>query len=291
MRAVAEVLFAGLLAVAGAARAEQAEQLLAVTWSSPPEGAEVAAGLAVQPEAGVGDVVAVENAGDKALEARLLVLRAPAVTRDRYALLGRVRYEGVEGDGYLEMWSVFPDGRAYFSRTLGGAGAMERLRGSSRWRDFALPFFSNREGYFPRELVVNVVLPGKGRVWVGPVRLVQYAGPTGWWSGGTAGLVFGGLGSLLGIAGGLVGVLASRGKARRLAMGLARGTLILGPLALAGGIAAAALGQPYEVWYPLALVGALCAGLGLYMPRLLRRRYEQAELRRMQSLDAGDPRS
>jgi len=288
MRAAAEVLFAGLLlAAAGAARAQQAEQELAtVLWSSPPEGAEVAAGLTILQESGMGPAVVVENAGDQGLEARLLVLRAPGVTRARYALLGQVRYEGVEGDGYLEMWSVFPNGGRYFTRTVDTAGPMERLRGSSPWRDFALPFTS-REGYLPRELVVNAVLPGKGRVWVGPVRLVQYIGPTGWWSGGVAGLVFGVLGSLLGLAGGLMGLLASRGRARRLAMGLARGMLVLGPLALAGGIAAAALGQPYEVWYPLAISGALCAGLGLYMPRLLRRRYEQAELRRMQALDAG----
>ena len=50
--------------------------------------------------------------------ARILVVEAPAVEGDAYAIHGRVAYEGVEGEGYLEMWSVFPDGSRYFSRTL-----------------------------------------------------------------------------------------------------------------------------------------------------------------------------
>ena len=67
-------------------------------------------------------------------------MEAPAVTGDSYAITGKVAYEGVEGDGYLEMWSVFPDGSRYFSRTLDDAGPLgeaprqRRRRAPSRCR-------------------------------------------------------------------------------------------------------------------------------------------------------------
>lgn len=277
----------------GAVHAEQA--LAEVAWSSPPKGAEVTPGLVIRPEEGIGETATVENAEGKALSARLLVLRAPPITEARYAILGKVKYEGVEGDGYLELWNMFPDGGAFFSRTMAPGGPMGILRGSAGWREFALPF-SSREGYVPNELVMNVVLPGRGRVWVGPVRLVQYAPSEAafglrvsgaWWSGATAGLVFGGLGGLLGCVGGLIGVLAARGKARGLVFGLLRGYLVLGAVAVTAGSTAFALGQPYEVWYPLALCGVLGVSLGLALPRLLRRRYEQADPQRKQAPGAG----
>src|SRR5438034_9909812 len=51
----------------------------------------------------------------------LAVLDHPPVDGAGYAIWGKVRYMGVQGAGYLEMWSVFPGGR-YFSRTTDTEG-------------------------------------------------------------------------------------------------------------------------------------------------------------------------
>jgi hypothetical protein len=52
------------------------------------------------------------------------------------------------------------------------------------------------------------------------------------------------------------------------------------------GLVALSNGQPYAVYYPLLLVGAVSAALGFSLPRSLNKRYEEMELRRMQALDA-----
>src|SRR5258706_160420 len=67
-----------------------------------------------------------------------------------YAIIGKIKYESVEGDGFLEMWNYFPPAKPgspeekYFSRTLGESGPMGKITGSSDWRVFKVPF--NRTG-------------------------------------------------------------------------------------------------------------------------------------------------
>jgi hypothetical protein len=217
------------------------------------------------------------------------VLEAPAVTGDQYAIRGNVAYEGVEGVGYIEMWSVFPDGGRYFSRTLGESGPMGKLHGTSAVRPFVLPFLLTPEAARPVRLEVNVVLPAGGRVTLSDLAFASgpsaMATPGAWWSGPSSGLLGGMLGGGVGVLGAVIGTLCSMGRARRFVMvGLlaigAKGLLLLG----AGGLALA-LGQPYEVWYPLLLMGVLAPALGFGLLPTARRRYEALELRRMQAMD------
>jgi hypothetical protein len=99
------------------------------------------------------------------------------------------------------------------------------------------------------------------------------------WIPGTA------FGCLLGLWGGVVGVLASRGRGRRFVF--ASHTLLLAAsaglfvLALAGLVT----GQPYGVWYGLGLPGLL--GLVLLGAALvpMRLRYREAERRAMEARD------
>ncbi len=96
--------------------------------------------------------------------------------------------------------------------------------------------------------------------------------PNYWaWLPGTA------LGCLGGLWGGLAGTLASRRKARDLVLGT--GLLLFGlsmALAIAGSIAAA-VGQPFGVWFFLlqaGLLGAILFPIGLWH---LSRQYRHAE--------------
>jgi hypothetical protein len=220
----------------------------------------------------------------------IVELDSPPVTADRYAITGTVAYDGVEGEGYLEMWSQFPDGSRYFSRTLGTEGLLEKLHGTSPERPFALPFFLKPDSPRPVRLEVNVVLPAGGRVTVRGLRFGSGADalrtPGAWWSGEEAGAVGGAAGGTVGVLGALVGILSSLGRGRRVVLAALLSMGIGGAAVLAAGGVALALGQPYEVWYPLVLLGVLGTALGFALLPTARRRFEALELRRIQALDA-----
>lgn len=87
-----------------------------------------------------------------------------------FYLKGRVRYEDVQGVGFLEMWTYYADGGMYFSRTLGDSGPMGKLTGSSDWREVVLPF-KGPPDTVPIKITVALVLEGKGTVWLEPFKL------------------------------------------------------------------------------------------------------------------------
>ena len=107
-----------------------------------------------------------------------------------------------------------------------------------------------------------------------------------WWDDRTGGMIGGILGTVVGCLGGLIGGLGGTGKARRLVLGLMKAAILAGVLLAAVGVTALVYSQPYAVWYPLLLTGVLCCAImGSLLP-VLRRRYEQAELRKMAAFDA-----
>jgi hypothetical protein len=211
-----------------------------------------------------------------------------------YSLVGQVRYEAVEGRGYLEMWSVFADGSRYFSRSLAAAGPTAALTGTSSWRAFALPFALNG-GAAPVRLEVNLVLPGQGAVWIGPMQLEGLVGVADagsvWWNDRTAGAVGGIGGSLLGVLGAGLGILMARGRGRVFVIGVLWGLRVVGSAGLVVGAVAVASSQPYAVWYPVTLSGGLCLALGLVLMPVARRRYAETELRRIRAIDLGPSRT
>lgn len=216
----------------------------------------------------------------------------PNITKPRYAIRGQVRYEAVEGKGYLEMWNHFPAGKPHFSRTLAASGPMQSIEGSSDWRPFVLPFFIG-SAERPQKLVVNVVLPGKGRVWLGPLSLVQYeqnedplAAPSQWWTDRQGGSFSAILGVLFGCLAALIGILSSTGKARGLVLGLMKVMFFVGVASLVLAVVALVLSQPHAVYYPPLLLGILMTILPIALIRSVRKRYEQIELRKMKAMDA-----
>jgi len=221
----------------------------------------------------------------------LVTIDHPPVAGPAFRVAGDVRYEGVEGQGYVEMWTMLPNGARYFTRTLAPAGPLETLHGDSKWRRFELPFQLGDSGPAPARLEINVVLPGGGTVWIGPLRLEQSSAQMattegGWWSERSGGLYGAILGSSLGVLGAIIGVLGGSGKARRLVLALLAGMVVGGGCAVLVAAAAAFTAQPRHVWYPLLLLGGLSAVVGLVVGPALRRRYAADELRRIQAMDA-----
>ena len=93
----------------------------------------------------------------------LVTIDHPQIAGPRYVVSGEVRYQDVEGQGYLEMWTVFPDGQRFFSRTLAAQGPLAALHGESSWRRFELPFDISGASQAPSRLEINLVLPGRVR--------------------------------------------------------------------------------------------------------------------------------
>ena len=77
-------------------------------------------------------------------------------------LRGKVKYAGVGGEGFLEIWNHFPEPKkgAYFSRSMAETGPMGKLRGDSPWKEFVLPFNFDDPTYpMPEKIQFNVYLP------------------------------------------------------------------------------------------------------------------------------------
>src|SRR2546425_9773852 len=159
------VLASAAITLLGAARS-LAPQELTIDWSR-----TVVTGGVVQPGAGPGGAPALElratASGPPSLH--LVTIDHPPVAGPAYVVAGEVRYEGVEGQGYLEMWGVFPNRERVFRRTLAAQGTLAALHGGSGWRPFELPFSLNGASPAPSRLEINLVLPGPGTVWQGPL--------------------------------------------------------------------------------------------------------------------------
>ncbi len=245
-----------------------------------------------------GDVLLIENTEEKPLAVRIATVSDSLPSSHLFAVRGYVRYEDVESGqtpGFFESWQYFAGGGQYFSRTLGTHGVMQSLTGTSDWREFALVFHGSEESGPPKRIEVNLNLPSTGKVWIGSLDVVGYSAdewgsafsPQGaWWSDRQAGLVGGIAGAIIGVIGAVIGGLCGVGRGRNIAVGLGWLVLVSGVTALIAGAAAVIMGQPYAVYYPLLLIGAIATGvMGLNM-RTIGKRFAEAEMRRMQAMDA-----
>jgi hypothetical protein len=235
----------------------------------------------------------IENPTSQPLMVTLLTIEKPTITADFYSVSGVIRYEHVEGTGFLEMWNHFGEA-AYFSRALGESGPMGKLSGTSDWRAFVLPFNGTGAKSHPTKLVVNLQLPGKGVVYLrSPLKLAESTTapgasthPGAWWTPDASRLAQGIISGLIGCYGGLIAWLSSRGKARRFVMRSLQVLIALGVAATSAGLIAMTIQQPFAVWRPLLLFGVIFVVALPFTLRGLAEKYRQFELRRMTSMDA-----
>ena len=79
----------------------------------------------------------------------------------------KLRTKDVEGQVYLEMWCNFKGKGEFFSRAL-----QSPLSGSNEWTSQETQFFL-KKGENPDNVKLNLVINGKGTVWIDDVRLVK----------------------------------------------------------------------------------------------------------------------
>lgn len=287
------LFFASLLVCRGVEMVQQ------IDWAKLAEAKGLASGRLVQADGR--SALELTNTNRAAATFCVLSLPHPGVTERVYAIEGMVSYQEVSGDGYLEMWSRFPAPSAglaeaaFFSRTLGVSGPMQKLSGSSGWRRFILPFDRTGTSNAPVSLQMNVVLPGEGKVMLSDLKLVQSRGSvaslmassTGaWWSDTTGGIIGGCAGAVLGSFAGLLGWLAMRGRARGFVLASLLVLSGIGIASLLAGMAAIFAHQPYGVWFVLVLLGILLGGICSFRLVQFRKHYELLEVRRIAALDA-----
>jgi hypothetical protein len=243
----------------------------------------------------------IENTNVAPLQLSLLTIAKPKISAQMYAVQGEVRYDAVQGDGYLEMWNYFPPVKPglpegqYFSRTLGDSGEMGKISGTSDWRPFSLPFDSAGASGPPTELQINLILRGRGTVYLGPIKLVQYPVAKSFFYGNTAHpwwshraylwVMILGSGIFIGFNL-LIVALSVKGKGRGFVFALLRLLIGLGILLGATTIVAFAQQQPFWVWFPLLLEAFLLITIFGAWLFTVGRIYQELELRRMQALDA-----
>lgn len=238
------------------------------------------------------------DANNLPLEVSLLKISDPSLIKKAYSLLCEVKYENVSennraSDNFRESGSlklvcrlppaaIGGDGRTIESgRTPGGRSG--NIRGTSNWRPCLFTVYRNSFEGLPAQLELNLNLPGSGTIYLRPVKLLGVVGS--WWSPQQIGLIGGIGGSVIGCFGALLGLLASKGKARNFVLTTIKIFIVLGILLTIAGFVAVVSNQPYAVWYALLLPGViLTLVFSLNLPSI-QRRYDDLEIRRMTSLD------
>lgn len=85
----------------------------------------------------------------------------------RLTYQAKVRTEDVQGKVYLEMWCQFTGRGEFFSRDL-----YSPLTGTTDWSTEETPFFL-KKGENPDNVKLNIVIDGKGKVWIDDIRLFK----------------------------------------------------------------------------------------------------------------------
>ncbi len=89
------------------------------------------------------------------------------IENTRLIYQAQLRTENVEGQVYLEMWCHFPGKGEFFSK-----GLMNPLSGTNDWTAAETPFLL-KKGENPDNVKLNLVVDGKGTVWIDDIRLLK----------------------------------------------------------------------------------------------------------------------
>jgi len=236
-------------------------------------------------------VLKIENTNDTPQDFVLLKISDPSVIKKANLLYGEMKYENVHGNAItsssseLKLLSRIPPAASGGDEHTENQSAF--LEGTSNWQPYRFIIVGHRTfagvPTGPTQLEVHLLLAGSGTVYLRPIKLLGLTGS--WWSPQQVGLIGGIGGSVIGCVGALLGLLASKGKARNFVLTSMKIFIVLGILLTIAGFVAVVLKQPYAVWYALLLPGViLTLVFSLNLPSI-QRRYDELEIRRMTSID------
>lgn len=98
---------------------------------------------------------------------RLFEITDVDIQNARLLYRAKLRSKQLEGQAYLEIWCHFPGKGEFFSR-----GLQSPVTGTMNWITAETPFFL-KDGEKPDLIKLNLVVDGKGTVWIDDVRLLK----------------------------------------------------------------------------------------------------------------------
>ena len=103
----------------------------------------------------------------KAQTIRLFEVLDPGVEQCVVTYRAKIKTEGLAGRAYLEMWCRLPDRGEFFSK-----GLNQPVTGTTDWASYEIPFFL-KKGEKPDLIKLNLVVEGKGKVWLKDIELLK----------------------------------------------------------------------------------------------------------------------
>jgi hypothetical protein len=104
---------------------------------------------------------------DRTLTIRLFEVETPEAEQCLLTYRAKLKTEALAGRAFLEMWCRFPGRGEFFSKGLHHA-----VKGTTDWASCETPFLL-KKGQRPDLIKLNLVIEGRGKVWVRDVQLLR----------------------------------------------------------------------------------------------------------------------
>src|SRR2546428_244346 len=98
---------------------------------------------------------------------RLFEIQGPQVERCLLTYRAKMKTDSLAGGAYLEMWCRLPGRGEFFSK-----GLQQKASGTTDWASYEIPFSLKKEER-PDLIKLNLVVEGKGKVWLKEVQLLK----------------------------------------------------------------------------------------------------------------------
>lgn len=98
---------------------------------------------------------------------RLFEIQDPQVEQCLLTYRAKMKTDSLAGGAYLEMWCRLPGRGEFFSK-----GLHQKASGTTDWASYEIPF-SLKKGQQPDLIKLNLVVGGKGKVWLKDVQLLR----------------------------------------------------------------------------------------------------------------------
>lgn len=154
------------LAVSGCTRPAAEEELLKLIPLDGTESTVTRDGVSVDADSTDGNG-SLRLSADKSESFKLFEIADLQLEDARLIYRAKVKSEGVTGKAYLEMWVRLPGQGEFFSR-----GLNQPIVGTTGWSDKETPFFL-KKGQQPDLIRLNLVIEGKGTVWIDDIRILK----------------------------------------------------------------------------------------------------------------------
>ena len=98
---------------------------------------------------------------------RLFEVQEPQAEQCLITYRAKLKTDGLAGRAFLEMWCRLPGRGEFFSK-----GLNQVAQGTTDWASYEIPFYL-KKGQRPDLIKLNLVVEGRGKVWLRDVELLK----------------------------------------------------------------------------------------------------------------------